>query len=504
MATMIRTQSSCSPCDAGARTGGALERTRFYPRQLVAPDDLTQDQVYFREKHKRHNRLLHGWGIVCGACVRRGRGSCEVIVEPGYILGPYGDEIVIDREFTVDVCKLGTGEQDGCCETPGDPWCSDVRVSCPKGRVYLAVRYDECLTKPVKHPGGGCGCGCDDDACEYSRVRDSYSVAVLTQLPAPYTTPMRQPSITAIYPCRTRTARGCPPCPPEPWVVLADIVMSDDCRVVSVDCFAHRRHVVTFAEFFWVCPGLPGVTTGISLAAQPHLVNVAHAMSAVSGTDALVDVGEALSMQPPRATVTMRRSDGSAVTVPAYFTVQPGESLGDLLNREGDRELFDPVSGQPVTLRTLYTDAGVTSSPRLANAAAALALLEGKTLRTVAPASPEPAAGAGGVAGPPPEILRELLDARAFERLSEEGSTAGATSLGANTLQGLSATSKLGQRMKGMTIADVAAIPEDAFVTRMAEGTKGKQKQDLESRARRAWANARRVIEITEGGERPT
>src|SRR5436190_3870969 len=83
----------------------SLERTRFFARQLVGPDDLTQDQLYFREKARRHNRMLHGWGVVCGARVRQGDGDCEVVIEPGYVLGPYGDEILIDHEVTVDVCK---------------------------------------------------------------------------------------------------------------------------------------------------------------------------------------------------------------------------------------------------------------------------------------------------------------------------------------------------------------------------------------------------------------
>src|SRR5882672_3777892 len=85
--------SSC--CDASPTS---LERTRFFARQLVGPTDLTQDQIYFREKMKRHNRMLHGWGVVCGACVTKGQGKCEVIVQSGYVLGPYGDEIVIPRD----------------------------------------------------------------------------------------------------------------------------------------------------------------------------------------------------------------------------------------------------------------------------------------------------------------------------------------------------------------------------------------------------------------------
>ncbi len=103
-----------------------MERTRFFPRQLVTPDDLTQDQIYFREKMRRHNRLLHGWGVVCGARVRQGQEDCEIIIEPGYILGPFGDEIMIDQEVVVDLCRESLdGNAVSPCGDALDPWCSD-------------------------------------------------------------------------------------------------------------------------------------------------------------------------------------------------------------------------------------------------------------------------------------------------------------------------------------------------------------------------------------------
>src|SRR6478672_11351488 len=123
MTTPLMTKSTpcgCSgsaaptPCDSPELRG--LERTRFFAHQLVMPDDLTQDQIYFREKMRRHNRMLHGWGVVCGACVTKGQGKCDVIVQSGYVLGPYGDEIVIPRDVPIDLCKLGVGEQIGCCD----------------------------------------------------------------------------------------------------------------------------------------------------------------------------------------------------------------------------------------------------------------------------------------------------------------------------------------------------------------------------------------------------
>ena len=53
LTTMTKQDCGCG-CggDCAGRTGCdgpvSLERTRFFPRQLVGPDDLTQDQRYFR------------------------------------------------------------------------------------------------------------------------------------------------------------------------------------------------------------------------------------------------------------------------------------------------------------------------------------------------------------------------------------------------------------------------------------------------------------------------
>ena len=257
LAAPAATTSNCG-CDSsscGDASPTSLERTRFFARQLVGPTDLTQDQVYFREKMKRHNRMLHGWGVVCGACVTKGEGKCGVIVQSGYVLGPYGDEIVIPRDVNIDLCKLGVGEQVGCCDGDFDPWCGDTQQKCAEGNVYLAVRYEECMTKPVRAVTGNCGCGCDDAACEYSRIRDGYAFKILHELPDTYPTPFVQPDITTLQPCNAKKPRGrlCPPCPDSPWVILADISIAADCAVRNVDCFAHRRYVMSYANYFLTC-----------------------------------------------------------------------------------------------------------------------------------------------------------------------------------------------------------------------------------------------------------
>ena len=104
----MKKMSSPSP---GACAAGALELPRYFPGLLVTADELTQDQRYFRERLRLHNRLLWGWGTVCGALVRRLPAEDDatqldpwrVEVTPGYLLGPYGDDIVIGGAVTVDL-----------------------------------------------------------------------------------------------------------------------------------------------------------------------------------------------------------------------------------------------------------------------------------------------------------------------------------------------------------------------------------------------------------------
>jgi len=479
----------CTSCQGGDLRG--LERTRFFSRQIVTPDDLTQDQIYFREKSKRHNRMLHGWGVVCGACVRRGTTDCDVIIEPGYILGPYGDEIVIDRDTVIDICKLGTGEQDGCCGDELDPWCSDGRSTCTQGTLYLAVKYSECKSRPVRG-GGGCGCGCDEGDCEYSRIRDSYTVKLLRDLPAGYTTPMTPPPFATLDPCRRpRSARGCPPCPDDPWVILADIVIDDSCKVRSVNCFAHRRYVVSFAELFFACSGgatVPGAGF-IAGSTTASVTDSMRMMAMMSGTTNLVDVAGSLTGAAPRATVALTRADGTTTTLPAFFTVENGSTVADLLEREGDRTYYDPTTDRTFTLRQLYKSAGVPASTRLAGTAAALSPLEGRVFDSAASASTGGTSTVTDVSAVR-ERLRDTIDEAALADVESEDDAA---ALPATSLAGVSKTSALGKRLTKMSIADVGAMTNDDFVAHATKGATTRQRKQIAEQAAEVWERAQRL-----------
>ena len=124
-----------------------LERLRFFPGKLLSADDFQQEQEYFLERLHRHNRLMHGWGIVSGLNASISGGT-TVTVEPGYAIDCAGHEIVLDTAQALPVAGL------------------------PE-RQYVAVRYTELLVGETPTANG----------VESSRVREAAVVELLDANP---------------------------------------------------------------------------------------------------------------------------------------------------------------------------------------------------------------------------------------------------------------------------------------------------------------------------------
>jgi hypothetical protein len=72
------------------------KRVNYYSGQLLTPADLQDEQAYFIETHKRHNRFIHGSGVAAGLQVSISNGTPgAVMVEPGYALDAEGHEVVV-------------------------------------------------------------------------------------------------------------------------------------------------------------------------------------------------------------------------------------------------------------------------------------------------------------------------------------------------------------------------------------------------------------------------
>jgi hypothetical protein len=172
-------------CDGhGAGDGGCgdlpeLSRLRYFHGQPLGALDLRREQAFHRDRARIHNRLMHGWGIVCGLEVevapRPEADDCdpdptlsEVIVLPGAALDCRGNEIVVRHPRPVYVDRL-LDEQDL------------KALTAEPATVYLTLCFAEVPIDPTR-PLLGSGCE-PAPACEHARVLDTYRICATLERP---------------------------------------------------------------------------------------------------------------------------------------------------------------------------------------------------------------------------------------------------------------------------------------------------------------------------------
>ena len=97
---------------ACAMESETMKRPRYSAGRLLDAATLQAEQDYHREKLRRHNRNLHGFGIVCGLEVHveaaADSSGGRIVVEPGYAIDCCGEEIAVP--FRVQIALPHDGE----------------------------------------------------------------------------------------------------------------------------------------------------------------------------------------------------------------------------------------------------------------------------------------------------------------------------------------------------------------------------------------------------------
>lgn len=79
------------------------KRPRYFSGRVLTADDLTEEQTYHRDKHRRHLRSLHGTGIVSGLDVTLEPGGDMLTIEPGLAIDPLGRELCVGKTVMTSV-----------------------------------------------------------------------------------------------------------------------------------------------------------------------------------------------------------------------------------------------------------------------------------------------------------------------------------------------------------------------------------------------------------------
>lgn len=107
-----------------------LLRPLYFDRQQLRAADLMAGQNYLQERLRRHNRFLHGWGVVCGAQVTA-QLPWQVSVGEGYVITPHGDELYLPGAippFNIEAAVTTCLETPPPCPDPEDTEPRDIKI----------------------------------------------------------------------------------------------------------------------------------------------------------------------------------------------------------------------------------------------------------------------------------------------------------------------------------------------------------------------------------------
>jgi len=87
-----------------------IKRLNYFKHQFLRASDFIDEQKYHLDMRRRHNRLLHTWGIAgSGLKVTFAQGATAVSVSPGMAVDSQGREIVLTEDKTVELSGLAAG-----------------------------------------------------------------------------------------------------------------------------------------------------------------------------------------------------------------------------------------------------------------------------------------------------------------------------------------------------------------------------------------------------------
>jgi len=155
-----------------ALTLDPYKRVHYSTGLVLGVDEFLQEEFYLLEKHRRHNRALHGYGTLYGLEVSL-RDAKEVLVSAGLAINQQGQEICVPQAQCADLNEWLNSER-------GRKQINNQELDYSHSLSVLLC-YRECKTDSVPIPGGPCRSL--EDSSVPSRVADDFELVLHIEPP---------------------------------------------------------------------------------------------------------------------------------------------------------------------------------------------------------------------------------------------------------------------------------------------------------------------------------
>jgi hypothetical protein len=213
------------------------ERPNYFLGKLLQVYDFELETGYMNDKRHLLNRLVSGYGVICGLDVRPGPDERHIVVTAGVAIDKWGREIIVPEdtkpiEIPAHLIPKDGGPQNGYQQDDYKKNNED-----DEGVVRMMLCYHECEADPTPVLGGDCG---TVQECAPGTIRERYRITFKEGAAPPRHMECRVPDLfrgdRIDYEALVKfVSEGCPQLPADPCITLANLRLGGDGHACDPD-----------------------------------------------------------------------------------------------------------------------------------------------------------------------------------------------------------------------------------------------------------------------------
>jgi hypothetical protein len=238
-------------------------RNRYFYGKMLDAYHFELETNYFNAKRSLINRMVHGYGVLCGIDVLAGKPSYSVMLAPGVAIDRWGREVVVPKQagpYVIPDDVLQRARELAASRDASKPAPASARGQSPPRKgggsnppnsqpTYLYVQvllcYHECETDPVPVLTGDCAQGSCAPGAIVEQFRVEFREGAAPGYPAKCHLSDLILGDSIDYAGLVRhVSRGCHEVPRSPCIVLANIRITDGdacpCKEEDIDITVRR------------------------------------------------------------------------------------------------------------------------------------------------------------------------------------------------------------------------------------------------------------------------